>query len=123
VIDWHKRLATEPYATMPSGVFLESDDWAYSDSIPKVVAPTMIIAGSLEYVVEREDQLACLDALRTEEMRWSGSATPPPDLPGEAGARATEPSSRFLDLLSFNCGEKLPRPSNVRAAVVDLARC
>jgi pimeloyl-ACP methyl ester carboxylesterase len=67
VMDWYTAMIARDYPLMPSGVFLEFDDWAYSRLIPEITAPTLLVAGADEYVVDRSDVLCCLDDLGAEE--------------------------------------------------------
>ncbi len=67
IIDAYKRLIGSSYPEWPTGVFLDLKSFHHSKYIPKIVAPTLLINGALEYVVDPSDAVRCLHDLGAKQ--------------------------------------------------------
>ena len=67
VIDYYKTMVSQSYSYIPTGPFLDLEFFEYSDYIPQIENPTLLINGMFEYVVDREDAFNCLEDLAAIE--------------------------------------------------------
>jgi pimeloyl-ACP methyl ester carboxylesterase len=67
IVDTYKALIDEAYQEWPTGVFLDLESLKYSEYIPSVSAPTLLINGALEYVVDPDDAVQCLNDLGAKQ--------------------------------------------------------
>lgn len=67
ITNTYKGLVEQFYPEWPTGVFLDIKSLNYSKYIPKVVAPTLLINGALEYVVDADDAVQCLNDLGAKQ--------------------------------------------------------
>jgi len=66
-VDAYKTLIDQVYSEWPTGVFSDLGSLTYSEYIPNVSAPTLLINGSLEYMVDPVDALHCLSDLGAKQ--------------------------------------------------------
>jgi pimeloyl-ACP methyl ester carboxylesterase len=76
VVDAYRSMVNEKYPTMPAGVFLDLEDLDFSRLVPSVVAPTLLVVGQKETVVDPEDAYRFLEALgsNVKELLFIGDA-------------------------------------------------
>lgn len=67
VVDTYRRLIAETYPQMPAGVFLDLESHEYALHVPHVRAPTLLVNGDSEYVVDADDAAQCLEDLGAQE--------------------------------------------------------
>ncbi len=67
VVATYKGLIDQSYPEWPTGVFLDLVSLKYSEYIPDVSAPTLLINGALEYVVDLGDAAQCLNDLGAKQ--------------------------------------------------------
>ena len=67
VVDMHKDMVGRSYTEWPTGVFLDLKSLKYSKYIPNISAPTLLINGALEYVVDPDDAVQCLNDLGAKQ--------------------------------------------------------
>ena len=67
VVDIHKNLVEQLYPEWPTGIFLDLKSLKYSEHIPNITAPTLLINGALEYVVDPDDAVQCLNDLGAKQ--------------------------------------------------------
>ena len=77
VVDSYRTMVDEHYPTMPAGVFLDLEKLESSRYVPSVTAPTLLVVGTRETVVDREDAWRFLEALGSgvKELLFLGNAT------------------------------------------------
>ena len=67
VVDIHRKLRDQLYPEWPMGIFLDIATLKNSDYIPAITAPTLLINGALEEVVDADDAMRCLNDLGAKE--------------------------------------------------------
>jgi len=67
VVDTYKDLIEQTYPEWPTGVFLDLKSLGHSKYIPNIAAPTLLINGALEYTVDPDDALQCLNNLGAKQ--------------------------------------------------------
>jgi pimeloyl-ACP methyl ester carboxylesterase len=67
VTDAYRGLIASVYQEWPTGVFLDLKSFNHSTYIPHIVAPTLLLNGAFEYVVDPEDALCCLHDLGAKQ--------------------------------------------------------
>ena len=55
VIGSYRAMVEEHYPTIPAGVFLDLEKLESNHHVPLVTAPTLLVVGTRETVVDRED--------------------------------------------------------------------
>lgn len=66
-VDFYHKAATESYPMIPTGPFLDMEDYEYSRYIPKITVPTLLITGEADEVIELVDSIQCLHDLGAVE--------------------------------------------------------
>ena len=66
VADYYENMIKTQYASIPTGVLGDGLTFAYKGHVPKITAPTLLINGSREYVVDMNDSANCLNDLGTK---------------------------------------------------------
>ena len=67
VVDTYKGLVDQSYPEYPTGIFLDVESLKHSEYIPNIAAPTLLINGALEEVVEPDDAMQCLNDLGAKQ--------------------------------------------------------
>lgn len=67
IVDAHKNMVEQSYPEWPTGVFLDLKSLEHSKYIPSIAAPTLLINGALEYVIDPDDAVQCLHDLGAEQ--------------------------------------------------------
>lgn len=67
VVDYYKALVGQFYPSIPTGPFLDLDSLDYTNYVPLITHPTLLINGASEYVVDRDDSFELLNDLDAEE--------------------------------------------------------
>ena len=66
-VNMHQKLRDQLYPEWPMGVFLDVATLKNSDYIPSITAPTLLINGALDEVVDPDDAMQCLNDLGSKE--------------------------------------------------------
>ena len=67
VLAWYKKVVDEQYGLMPGGIFPDVIDNPGITAVPSVKAPTLILNGSNEYVIDPDDAVALFRDLGTPD--------------------------------------------------------
>lgn len=62
-VDFYHEVSVNSYSTIPSGPFLDMELYTYSDYIPEIAVPTLLITGAEDEVIIHDDVLQCLNDL------------------------------------------------------------
>jgi pimeloyl-ACP methyl ester carboxylesterase len=66
-VDFYHKAATESYPMIPTGPFLDMEDYEYSKYIPEITVPTLLVTGEADEVIEPVDLIQCLHNLGAVE--------------------------------------------------------
>ena len=67
VIELYQNWVETMYPMVPTGLLLDMEFYEYSDYVPQIEAPTLLINGANEYVVDFNDAFDFLNDLAAEE--------------------------------------------------------
>ena len=60
-------MVEQSYPEWPTGLFLDIKSLKHSEYVPRIIAPTLLVNGALEYVVDPNDALQMLNDLGAKE--------------------------------------------------------
>jgi pimeloyl-ACP methyl ester carboxylesterase len=67
VVDTYKEMVAQSYLECAMGIILDVASLKHSKYIPNITAPTLLINGALEYVVDPDDAVQCLNDLGAKQ--------------------------------------------------------
>lgn len=67
VVDTYKEMVAQSYPECAMGIILDVASLKHSKYIPDITAPTLLINGALEYVVDPDDAAQCLNDLGAKQ--------------------------------------------------------